>query len=232
MVDGVEDEDSMMIITDDIINATLDELLSDRKKPQDLKAPTSRTDVNIRTMEPRTAKPPQTKTKTETATKEESEEEVQVAGGGGGNPDCGILEEIVVKLGYDASHEKKIELVMKLKQAETGGLLPKDITDYVMENYPKAPKNESAITTELRPQIAPLLYGMRNAIKAETARRAELARLAEEERKKAEEEHRKKMEKLDRIGRCPAGFSWHREGSGWRCGGGSHFVTDAELNRC
>ena len=28
------------------------------------------------------------------------------------------------------------------------------------------------------------------------------------------------------MGPCPAGFAWFREGNGWRCGGGSHFVHD------
>jgi len=28
---------------------------------------------------------------------------------------------------------------------------------------------------------------------------------------------------------CPAGFSWKKEEGGWRCGGGSHTLTDAEV---
>ena len=36
--------------------------------------------------------------------------------------------------------------------------------------------------------------------------------------------------KLREISPCPAGFSWTKMGGGWRCGGGSHFVSDAELN--
>jgi hypothetical protein len=64
-------------------------------------------------------------------------------------------------------------------------------------------------------------------------------RLAEEEKKLKEREehqrqvqmqHRKKMqERLQKIGQCPQGFNWYKYGSGWRCGGGSHYVTDAEL---
>ncbi|KAL8000480.1 putative AAA+ ATPase domain, P-loop containing nucleoside triphosphate hydrolase [Plasmopara halstedii] len=29
---------------------------------------------------------------------------------------------------------------------------------------------------------------------------------------------------------CPAGYKWYKAGDGWRCGGGSHFVSDAQLN--
>ncbi|KAK0704013.1 P-loop containing nucleoside triphosphate hydrolase protein [Lasiosphaeria miniovina] len=36
---------------------------------------------------------------------------------------------------------------------------------------------------------------------------------------------------LRAMGRCVMGFAWHREGSGWQCDGGSHFVTDAELSK-
>ena len=32
------------------------------------------------------------------------------------------------------------------------------------------------------------------------------------------------VQRLREMGPCPMGFAWHREGSGWRCGGGSHFV--------
>jgi len=38
------------------------------------------------------------------------------------------------------------------------------------------------------------------------------------------------QEKLRRIGNCPAGFKWTKQGGGWRCGGGSHFVSNKELN--
>ncbi|KAJ1392887.1 hypothetical protein B484DRAFT_408366, partial [Ochromonadaceae sp. CCMP2298] len=30
-------------------------------------------------------------------------------------------------------------------------------------------------------------------------------------------------------GLCPAGYPWHREGSGWRCADGSHYCSDADL---
>ena len=34
------------------------------------------------------------------------------------------------------------------------------------------------------------------------------------------------MERLRTMGPCPQGFAWFRQGNGWRCGGGSHFVYD------
>jgi len=56
----------------------------------------------------------------------------------------------------------------------------------------------------------------------------------EEERQKRQEEIRKKMEMMKRlqtIRPCPMGFCWYKQGGGWRCGGGSHFVSDQELKR-
>ncbi|KAL1638042.1 hypothetical protein SLS58_009063 [Diplodia intermedia] len=34
---------------------------------------------------------------------------------------------------------------------------------------------------------------------------------------------------LRQMGVCEAGFAWRREGSGWRCEGGSHYVDDTDL---
>lgn len=31
--------------------------------------------------------------------------------------------------------------------------------------------------------------------------------------------------------RCPMGFAWHNCGSGWRCAGGSHDVSDSESKK-
>lgn len=52
--------------------------------------------------------------------------------------------------------------------------------------------------------------------------------LAEEERRKKEEEARKK---LAAMGACPAGYSWIKQGGGYRCAGGSHFMSEAALDK-
>ena len=51
-------------------------------------------------------------------------------------------------------------------------------------------------------------------------------------RKRAEEERRRQaiQKKLKQISPCPAGYSWRKEAGGWRCAGGSHFVSDKKLN--
>ena len=60
----------------------------------------------------------------------------------------------------------------------------------------------------------------------------QLREAAEAERKPLLELEAKRQavrRKLASMGICPAGLVWHREGPGFRCGGGTHFVTLREL---
>ncbi|KAK2597595.1 hypothetical protein N8I77_012373 [Diaporthe amygdali] len=50
--------------------------------------------------------------------------------------------------------------------------------------------------------------------------------LEEEERRRKEEEAR---EKLETMGVCPVGFPWIKQDGGYRCGGGSHYMSDAAV---
>ncbi|KAG5917771.1 hypothetical protein E4U42_007121 [Claviceps africana] len=51
--------------------------------------------------------------------------------------------------------------------------------------------------------------------------------IEEEERRKKEAEMKKKLEKQ---GRCPVGYEWIRQATGWRCAGGGHFVSEMEFD--
>ncbi|TPX59440.1 hypothetical protein PhCBS80983_g02469 [Powellomyces hirtus] len=50
-----------------------------------------------------------------------------------------------------------------------------------------------------------------------------------EELRKAMEQEQKIQQKIRQICPCPAGCTWYKCGSGWRCGGGSHYVSDHQL---
>ncbi|KAL6234576.1 hypothetical protein BDW75DRAFT_251397 [Aspergillus navahoensis] len=66
----------------------------------------------------------------------------------------------------------------------------------------------------------------------ELKRRAELERLRRV--REAEEQARRKeqqiQQKLRRMGRCVAGFQWIKQEFGYRCAGGSHFVSNDALD--
>lgn len=70
-------------------------------------------------------------------------------------------------------------------------------------------------------------------IQALEKKRRELEDL--EKKRKAMEEARKLQvkiqEKLRKTGVCPAGFRWFKQSGGYRCGGGSHFVSDGQLDQ-
>jgi len=72
-------------------------------------------------------------------------------------------------------------------------------------------------------------------LQRELNRRKHLEKLAQLEReKKTFEEARKKEQaaqrKLRSMGLCVAGFRWIKQTGGYRCAGGSHFVSDAQLS--
>lgn len=52
--------------------------------------------------------------------------------------------------------------------------------------------------------------------------------LREEDRARRKEVN-KVQEKLRRIGNCEMGYPWIKQSGGWRCGGGTHFVSDGEF---
>jgi hypothetical protein len=67
----------------------------------------------------------------------------------------------------------------------------------------------------------------------EMRRREEMLAKMEQERRKREEERKKEIQaqkKLRNLGVCVQGFMWIKQAGGYRCAGGAHFVTDAQLD--
>ncbi|KAF2277903.1 P-loop containing nucleoside triphosphate hydrolase protein [Westerdykella ornata] len=62
-------------------------------------------------------------------------------------------------------------------------------------------------------------------LELERREREELLAAMEREREK----ERKAKEMLKALGRCPVGFEWIKQSSGYRCAGGSHFMSDKQL---
>ena len=64
-------------------------------------------------------------------------------------------------------------------------------------------------------------------IEAELERRRKDAELAAIEEQRARE--KKVQRRLKELGPCPAGYMWIKQSVGYRCAGGSHFLSDAQL---
>ncbi|ROV96595.1 hypothetical protein VPNG_09032 [Cytospora leucostoma] len=95
------------------------------------------------------------------------------------------------------------------------------VSDEVWEQLQKDRKAEEQREKEYQD----LLAAQRTA--RDDAREAIVERLlAEEERRRKEEEARKK---LHTMGVCPVGYSWIKQSGGYRCAGGSHFMSDDAL---
>jgi hypothetical protein len=59
---------------------------------------------------------------------------------------------------------------------------------------------------------------------------SELRKRLQQEFEKRQREMERVQQKLKMIRPCPVGYNWTKTGGGWRCAGGSHFVTDRELD--
>lgn len=170
-------------------------------------------------------------------------EEEEEADDGDEDPIFAALQLACVELGYDRDQESRKKLIGILASVASGESFSEDILEHVKV---KTGQNETKINQALRPQVPPLLQSMQEAV-AEEERRLEEIRILEEKRQAAlaearhaearkiaeealrREEERQRVKKALR-GRCPAGFDWYRQGGGWRCHGGSHWVSDADLS--
>jgi len=135
--------------------------------------------------------------------------------------------------GYDADHEHRLELIEVLTNVMGGHDFPQPLLQQVCE---KTATSADVASRVLKPQVPRVLAAMRSCCEEEERWREEVRRLKEEERAEelrlAQERHERELrtkERVRRMCRCPAGFDWHRVAGGWRCNGGSHLVTDAQL---
>jgi hypothetical protein len=67
--------------------------------------------------------------------------------------------------------------------------------------------------------------------KQKGALQTRLKLLIEQRKKEKSEEEARCQQALARMGRCPMDFEWLKEDGGWRCAGGSHYVSDADMSQ-
>jgi len=147
--------------------------------------------------------------------------------------DAGVSEEVWTQLIRDkqSNIDKEKEDAAKV-QAEQAAVVLADqereqaLTKSAMLNARKAQDEKEARELELhRAEVKHRLE------QAEMQKRA--ASIAQEKLLKAmnvaKEKERKVQEKLRTMGICPAGYTWIKQTNGYRCAGGSHLVSDAQL---
>lgn len=118
------------------------------------------------------------------------------------------LEAACAALGYDTDG-----VVALLEGAD---FPPSDILAYVQQQLGRG--SRGAVAGMLRQQ-RPALLGRMKVVQQEL-------------RRHKSEQEKAALERVRALGRCPADFEWIKcqDGSGYRCAGGSHFVSEAEVN--
>jgi hypothetical protein len=126
-----------------------------------------------------------------------------------------------VALGYDKDLPSRQDLEKMLCGVQKGAPFERNVTDYVRK---ETGANDKKVYRVLKLQVPKLLKAVQAQITFEMQEIARLQALDEAEKKKAVARAAAIQKSL--MGICPAGFQWHPEGSGWRCGGGAHWVSN------
>ncbi|RYP86635.1 hypothetical protein DL769_000703 [Monosporascus sp. CRB-8-3] len=121
-----------------------------------------------------------------------------------------------------APETQTVKQERKVKQPSTHqGLRDAGVSDAVWEQLQRDRQAEQ----EREDEYQRLLEAKNNATEAN--REKIVKRLLEEERRREQEAEMRK--KLALMGVCPVGYQWIKQTSGYRCAGGSHFMSDEQL---
>jgi hypothetical protein len=131
------------------------------------------------------------------------------------------LDEALAEMGYDVYRTAII-----LSKAQ----LPDDLVALVATKV-------SSTAARVRPMLVaqcPALLPPVLAIIELQRYELELQRIAREEMEKAVKENSRQREavlvRVQMIGKCCMGYAWIKTKGGYKCAGGSHFVSDAQVN--
>ncbi|KAI1740762.1 P-loop containing nucleoside triphosphate hydrolase protein [Xylaria scruposa] len=112
----------------------------------------------------------------------------------------------------------------------------KDAAEKRQRELAAARQKAAELERQARVQEEELKRQRDEAARREVLRKLELIRIEHEraERERLEKEERMKKEsevkaRLMRMGRCPVGYEWIPQAGGYRCAGGSHYMTNADL---
>jgi hypothetical protein len=140
------------------------------------------------------------------------------------------LDRALAEMGYDI-YSTAIML--------TNVQLPDDLVALVARKVSSTADRVRPMLEAQCPALLPPVIAIIEKIKKEL----DLQRIAQEEMARADELERERLrikemqrqkaavlERVQMIGKCCMGFHWIKTGDGYRCAGGSHFVSDAQVN--
>ncbi|KAK1829288.1 stage V sporulation protein K [Podospora conica] len=195
-------------LTEDMVKRTMGEMLREREA-RSRAAPMPLDLSQLIPQEPRAAQPPAPRQPITLAKTTTALDAAQAA------------PEIVMQMPEEEGQE--VELVLETDDPACRRHPVRDagVSDAVWEQLQRDQRAEEAREEEY-------LQLKERAKKASAAARDEIVRrLVEEERRRKEEMERRK--KLEMAGICPMGYQWIKQGDGYRCAGGSHFVSRQEF---
>ncbi|KAL7619886.1 hypothetical protein AAE478_010433 [Parahypoxylon ruwenzoriense] len=180
------------------------------------------------------------KTKTEEPTPPDEDglhAEPNLEGPAGSSPqrDPGVSDEVWQKLQRNMAEERALkqaeEMLIAAQQREYEAQT--EAEEARLEEVGRLEEEEKRAANEKRrKEIEEELREEKRRIEAALKAKRE----AEEKLRRAQEEAEKKrrqelavQKKIRDMGICPQGFRWIKEGGGYRCAGGSHYLSDSQL---
>ena len=229
-----------LVVTKDIIVTEIDAMITERTLrggPSTCKIPSRPSGAFAQqTQEPPPLTKQQTTTRTTIQTPSQVKEPMQPPQDTEANDprDAGVSDEIWHALERDKAaadaREKQYKRLVETENAarEESARIQKEAVAALarLEEKARQAANEEQMEAKRRHEEARLEH--------EKGRRALEEQLDALIRKRDAEEQRRRQEQaaqkiLREMGVCVAGFRWINQGGGYRCAGGSHFVSDAQL---
>ncbi|KAK7054631.1 hypothetical protein VNI00_003094 [Paramarasmius palmivorus] len=186
----------------------------------------------VQSLFPDAPPPPQTSTSISTAAKPAEISPPSAIPPEDSGRDAGVSDEVWRQLEIDKAKvlEEKRRMEEEARQLKEAQRKEEEAIKLAIELQEQAlaaakRQEEQARIQELKARAeAARLEGLK--VKAERERLEAIRKVKEEQQKK----EAKAQQKLRSMGVCVAGFRWIRQGDGYRCAGGTHFVSNAQLD--